>query len=553
MPLNLKDYNNTVDYLYNLQKHGIKLGLGNSERLMELLGEPQKSFRSVHIAGTNGKGSTSAIIASILKESGLKVGLYTSPHLVSFTERIRINNKEIAEYEVVELTNKIRDKMQNAPSLTLPLNSELNPTFFEFVTAMAFYYFALNQVDWCVVETGMGGRLDATNILLPEVCIITNIGLDHTEFLGESISDIATEKAGIIKQGVPLVTAADNQEALKILEAVAKNRGSRIHIYGKDFKSTLKSIDDKHIVFDYSGLPASARGGQVWRPACLWHGAEVYPPLVVDSTLRAAPKATRGYQGSGSYLSRDNICRQYSNLNLPLSGKYQLYNASLAIRACEILMPGNICISDETVRSGLSNLIFEGRLERISQNPPIIIDSAHNPEAARALSDTVREIFPEPKKIILIVGIMRDKDIKEVLKPLIRISDVVILTKPKGERAASPEILREYIKNLQTGNNETNIYQTGTKDNENVFAIPTCRDEYRDDEAIPKDEIALPSARNDRKGISVLTTTTVAEAIELAKNIRHKENIILITGSFYTTGEAKEILGHKGVMSELRE
>ena len=465
----MHNYTDSVNYLYNLQKHGIKLGLGNSERLMELLGEPQKSFRSVHIAGTNGKGSTSAIIASILKESGLKVGLYTSPHLVSFTERIRINNKEIAEYEVVELTNKIRNKMQNAPSLTLPLNSELNPTFFEFVTAMAFYYFALNKVDWCVVETGMGGRLDATNILLPEVCIITNIGLDHTEFLGESISDIAAEKAGIIKQGVPLVTAADNQEALKILEAVAKNRGSQIHIYGKDFKSTLKSMDDKHIVFDYSG------------------------------------------SSSGSSLSGDNICRQYSNLNLPLSGKYQLYNASLAIRACEILMQGNVCISDETVRSGLSNLIFEGRLERISRNPPIIIDSAHNPEAARALSDTVREIFPEPKKIILIVGIMRDKDIKEVLKPLIRISDVVILTKPKGERAAQPDTLEDAIRNI------------GTTDNTSYTAL------------------------------TILKTNSVSEAIELAKNIRHKENIILITGSFYTAGEAKEILGKTGVFSNLRE
>jgi dihydrofolate synthase/folylpolyglutamate synthase len=477
--LNLNKYNDTVDYLYGLQKHGIKLGLENTKRLMELLGEPQKSFRPVHIAGTNGKGSTSAIIASILKESGLKTGLYTSPHLVSFTERIRINNKEITEHEVVELTNEIRNKIQN---------SEMNPTFFEFITAMAFYYFALNNVDWCVVETGMGGRLDATNILLPEVCVITNIGLDHTEFLGENISDIATEKAGIIKQGVPLVTAADNPEALKILGEAAKNRGSQMHAYGRDFKSTLKSIDDKHIVFDYSGLPAPARAGQ-----------------------------------AGSSFSGDNICRQYNNLELPLSGKYQLYNASLAIRACEILMSENMCISDETVRSGLSNLIFEGRLERISQNPLIIIDSAHNPEAARALSDTVREIFPEPwspsappeagkpKKIILIAGIMKDKDIKGILKPLIRISDVVILTKPKGERAAQPDTLEEAIKNM------------GMTDNADYTAL------------------------------SILKTNTVSEAIELAKKIRHKDNIILITGSFYTTGEAKEILGKIGVFSNLRE
>ncbi|MBI4837569.1 MAG: hypothetical protein HY806_00120 [Nitrospirae bacterium] len=165
-------FNDSVDYLYGLQMLGIKFGLENSRRLMGLLGNPAGFFRTVHVAGTNGKGSTSAIIAAVLKENGFKTGLYTSPHLVSFTERIRINGCPIPEHEVIRLTSYIRDVIAN---------SDLKPTFFEFVTAMAFYYFASNRVEWSVVETGMGGRLDATNVVLPEASVITNIGIEHVE------------------------------------------------------------------------------------------------------------------------------------------------------------------------------------------------------------------------------------------------------------------------------------------------------------------------------------------------------------------------------------
>jgi dihydrofolate synthase/folylpolyglutamate synthase len=467
MSSNPKNYNETVNFLYGLQRHGIKLGLENPRRLMNVLGEPQKSFRSVHIAGTNGKGSTATIIASILKRTGVKVGLYTSPHLVSFTERIRVNNKEIAEHEVIELTNEIRNVIQNSPSLTsirvdsdLPPQTEFNPTFFEFVTAMAFLYFKRKKVNWAVVEVGMGGRLDATNVLLPDVSIITNIGLDHNEFLGGGFLDIAFEKAGIIKPTIPVATATTHPEALRVLEKTAKDHGSEIHIYNKDFKSTLVFMDDKRIVFDYRGTNLS--------------------------------------------MAHANSYREYNNLSLPIPGKHQLYNVSLAIRVCEILTQRGLSISGDVINNGLLNLNFEGRFERVSQTPLIIIDSAHNPEAARALSDTVKEIFPA-KKVILIVGIMKDKDIKGILEPLMQISDAVILTRPKGERAASTEKLKENIK--------TNI---------------------------------MPG--------SISTTNTVAEAIEFAKTLWQEDNIILVTGSFYTTGEVKELLGHTtGVLSQLRE
>ena len=201
MTNDFEKYDHTVNYLYSLQKHGIKLGLSNTEELMKILGQPQKSFRCIHIAGTNGKGSTSSMIASILKEAGYTTGLFTSPHLISFTERIRINGQQISEKDVIELASGVRNSIAD---------TDLNPTFFEFVTAMAFHYFACNNVDWAVIETGMGGRLDATNVVRPDVTVITNISLDHCEFLGNTISDITFEKAGIMKQGVPLITASQD-------------------------------------------------------------------------------------------------------------------------------------------------------------------------------------------------------------------------------------------------------------------------------------------------------------------------------------------------------
>lgn len=458
MLLNSKDYNETVDYLYGLQKHGIKLGLKNTERLMSILGEPRNSFRSVHIAGTNGKGSTAAIIASILKESGFKVGMFTSPHLVSFTERIKINNSPISEEDVAELTSYIRK---------IVAATDLKPTFFEFITAIAFYYFACEKVDWAVVEVGMGGRFDATNVILPVVSVITNIGFDHKEFLGQSISEIAFEKAGIIKHAIPVVTAVNNSEALEVIENVAKKTGSEIYIYGKDFKGSLTFIGDRRITFDYTSINHSI-----------------------------------------GYI---NNFKDYKNLTLPLSGRHQLYNASLAIRTCETLRHRGFPVTDGAINDGISRLKFGGRLEWISQTPSIIIDSAHNPDAAKALADAVKEIFLEHKKIILIIGIMKDKDIEGVLSPLTQIADTIILTKPEGERAASPERLKEALKKLEKWDNGNSMLN------------------------------------------SIITTNTVDEAIERAKELWNENYIILITGSFYTTGEAKELLGHPGVLSYLRE
>ncbi|MEF9427429.1 MAG: Mur ligase family protein, partial [Candidatus Mariimomonas ferrooxydans] len=306
-----------------------------------------------------------------------------------------------------------------------------------------------------------------TNVLLPEVSVITNIDLDHNEFLGETRFNIAFEKAGIIKPLRPVVTGTSNPEALRILENTAKDHGSELHIYDKDFKSSLIFMDDKHIVFDYAGVTSSE--------------------------------------------THTNKCREYKNLSLSATGRHQIYNASLAIRVIEILAQRGTPVPDSAVINGLLNVNFEGRFEIISQAPLIIIDSAHNPAASRALADTVKELFPA-KNIILIAGIMKDKDIKGILEPLIQISDTAILTKPKGNRAAPPKKLEEYIKSFNSSSSS---------------------------QFMPK---------------SIITTDSVAEALDIAKTFRHKDCVVLVTGSFYTTGEVKELLGRStGVLSQLRE
>ena len=442
----MTDYNKTLEFLYSLQKHGIKLGLSNTKSLMYILGQPQKSFHSVHIAGTNGKGSTATAIASILSKNGFRVGLFTSPHLISFAERISIDGSRITESAVIEAAATVLASIKGM---------DLNPTFFEFVTAMAFYYFRQNSADWAVVETGMGGRLDATNVIEPEVSVITNISIDHREFLGNTISDITLEKGGIIKPRTPVITASQSPAVISKLTEIADRHNSEINLYGREFSGSLIAMDDRHILFDYAGNAL------------------------------------------------------YNNLSMPVTGKYQLYNACMAVRTAELLRMKGFPLTDDSIRSGLNSVNLEGRLERVLDTPPVIIDSAHNPDASASLADSVKELFPE-KKIILIAGIMNDKDIMEILTPLVRIAYSLILTRAQYARAASPEKLRGIVSSIMTS------------------------------ESVKKPE-------------TISSTDSVSEALKTAIAQCTEDTIILVAGSFYTTGEVKEVLGHKGVLSGLRE
>jgi dihydrofolate synthase/folylpolyglutamate synthase len=439
-------YDSTVNYLYSLQKHGIKLGLSNTEELMNILNKPHEAFRSVHIAGTNGKGSTATMISSILTESGFKVGLFTSPHLVSFTERIRINGQPISESDVIDIAHNVRKSISG---------TDLNPTFFEFVTAMAFYYFAINKVDWAVIETGMGGRLDATNVLNPDITVITNVSTDHSEFLGDTISDITNEKAGIIKNNIPLITASRSAGITEQLKKTARSRNAETHTYGSDFKGTIQSMNTRNITLNYDGY------------------------------------------------------KKYKALTAPLTGEYQLYNICTAIRTCEVLRQKGVSITDSAVKTGLQKVSLEGRLEQVSDHPPIILDSAHNPEAALSLAVSIKKLFSD-RKIILIAGVMDDKDISGILGPIAHIAKFIILTRAKYERAASPEKLKTIIS-------------------------------------------AIQGAGTELDPASIHSTGTIRDALDLAKSLCRENHIILVTGSFYTTGEVKEVLGSDSVLSDLRE
>lgn len=444
------NYNKAIDYLYGLQKYGIKLGLDNTIRLLSLLRNPQESFKAIHVAGTNGKGSTSAMMASVLRAAGFRTGLFTSPHLVSFTERIKVDDEEIKEAEVIELTDEIKEIINSSQC------SEFNPTFFEFVTAMAFSYFRRKGIEWAVIETGMGGRLDATNILLPEVSVITNISLDHKEFLGQTLKEVAAEKAGIIKHGIPVVSSSQDSGVMDVIKDKVSSEGTVLHEYGRDFVSLLRGSDIRGITFDYKGK------------------------------------------------------NSLDGLYVPLCGIHQMENASAAIKAIELIMERE-SIYPESIRQGLANTEWHGRLELIrkpGKKYDILIDGAHNPSAAGRLSEALKSYFaPQYNRIILIFGIMSDKDIKGIMEPLLPIASEIIVTAPDYGRSASPEKLAETARSL---------------------------------------------------GFKPAPVNSVKDALDTA--VKRAENsavadshLIVITGSFYTIGEAKTILGQKGVLARLRE
>ena len=445
-------YDETIAYLFSLQKYGIKFGLDNIRKLSAALGNPHNSFHCIHVAGTNGKGSTSAVIASILQAAGFRVGLFTSPHLISFTERIRTDGEQISEDSVVDLASEIQDIVSR--------HNNFQPTFFEVVTAIALLYFQRQKVDAAVMEVGMGGRLDATNIIEPLVSVITNISLDHKDFLGATLEEIAREKAGIIKKAVPVVSADQGPEASKVIMEASQAADSPLYIYGRDFSASLKRADASGTCFDYD-----------------------------DGLVRL------------------------NDLFVPLSGEHQMKNSSVAIKAADIFIDRRggkdiLSLFHDHICSGLAATKWPGRLELIHGNPSILIDGAHNPAAADALSETLKKIFLKKyKKIIMVLGIMSDKEIKGIMKPLLPLASDIIMTAPSYARSSSPELLSDIAASLGF--------------------------------------------------LNVKTAPTVKDALEMAVSCcalpDQNSSLVLVTGSFYTIGEAKEALGQRGILTRLRE
>ena len=365
-------YQEAVRELYNLQKFGIKFGLSKTANLLKAMGNPQNGQKYIHIGGTNGKGSVASFVGSILKESGLKVGLYSSPHLVRFTERFRINDREISLEKAEALIRELARTF--AP--------EEPPTFFEATTAMAIAYFARENTDIAIMEVGMGGRLDATNVITPLVSVITNISMEHQFFLGLRLLDIAGEKAGIIKQGVELITGVTQPAVIKLFEAIAKEKATPLWRLGKDAR----------------------------------------------------------YRSTESGLHYYGLKRRLSGLHPGIKGSYQARNAALALATIERLEEKGITISDQDMINGIRKFSWPGRMQVVAEKPLIILDGAHNRAAMRALAKAFSSGF-QYRRLILVIGVMADKEIGRLIREIVPISDYVIYTRPLYPRAANPEIL----------------------------------------------------------------------------------------------------------------
>jgi dihydrofolate synthase/folylpolyglutamate synthase len=416
-------YQQSLDYLYGLEKFGMIFNLTQVERILNAIGDPHKEIQTIHIGGTNGKGSTAAMMSSILQKEGYRVGLYTSPHLIRFTERIRVNGKEIEEEEVAALAGWMRKEIE-ASGILPPF------TFFDFTTAMALHHFKQKLVDLAILEVGLGGRLDSTNVVDPLIAIITNIAKDHEEYLGKSILKIAQEKAGIIKKGRPLITAATQPLVLRLFSKVCQGKESPYFRVGKEFRYVRAEDGD----FDYEGLNRK-----------LW------------------------------------------GIHLNLKGFHQVINATTALGAMEVLEDLGYRVSTHAMIDGLKEVDWPGRLEIVSSSPRVILDGAHNPAGALVLKESLEKEF-QYQNLILLIGIMKDKDIQSMLYLLAPLADHIILTKPHTDRATPPSLLKKALG------------QNGKKA-----------------------EIA----------------EDLREAIERGLSLAQEEDLLCITGSLYTVGEAR--------------
>lgn len=388
------DYRDTIRYLDSFinyekilpQDYKGAFRLERSERLLKLLGDPQKDYRIIHIAGTKGKGSVAAMIASVLKAAGLKVGLYTSPHLVSFTERIRLNGRPITEEDLCDIVSCAEPYMEELRADGL--------SFFEAYTACAFSYFSEEDADVAVLETGMGGRLDATNAADAGISVITPISMEHTRVLGHTLQDIAREKAGIIKKGSITISAAQKDDALKeIIEACGRNNAP-LRLVGRDI-------------------------------------------LISEG----------GFDRDSQAFSVRTEFMNYPSLTLKLRGRHQLVNAATAVGAVEAFRVYGHAVSQDSVREGLLNTEWPGRLEVLNEDPLVVADGAQNPASAGALVEAVKRHFSF-RRLILILGISKDKDIEKVSRRLLEITDSVVLTRAQNPRAADPEIIKKYIRDI---------------------------------------------------------------------------------------------------------
>ena len=371
------NYKETLEYIHSVCWKGSRPGLERTEMLLQMMGNPQNNTRFIHVAGTNGKGSVCSMLSSVLKEAGYKTGLYTSPFVRYFNERMAIDGEMISNEELSEITEYVKQFAEKMEDL---------PTEFELITAIALEYFSRNKCDVVVLETGMGGRLDSTNIVTTTVLsVITGIAFDHTAFLGNTIGEIAAEKAGIIKDGRPVVFGGKSSEAYEVIERIAKSKNSRFY--------TASETELENIEFSLYG--------------CSFDISE------------------------------------YKKLFVSLVGDYQPSNIATALKCIDILKNEGYNITEDTLREGLKKVYWPARFEIINKDPLMIYDGAHNPEGLRGCVDSVKRFFKD-QKVNIISGVMKDKNVDEMLPTVSEIANEVFTVIPDNPRSMDSKTYAEY-------------------------------------------------------------------------------------------------------------
>lgn len=372
------NYDEALHFLANLTKFGINLGLKRIRYLLSLMGNPHFALRVIHIGGTNGKGSTAMMVARILETAGYRVGLFTSPHLHSYTERYLINRIPITEDRFAALMTKLRPLLEQ-----MVQEGREHPTEFEVCTALAFLYFCEEKVDFLVLEVGLGGAIDSTNVIpYSLVSVITNVAFDHMEYLGTTLAEIARVKSGIVKKQGYVVTAASEPEALQVIERKCEEEGALLLRVGQDLRWEVK---------------------------------------------KATPE--------GTCFSLDSPWGSYPDLSISLAGKYQVINAATALGVIEVLRQAySVKITPDQIKDGFARIYWPARLELLATNPPVLVDVTHNYDGARALRLALTEIYGY-RKLVLVLGMLGDKEREKVVRELAPLATTVIITKPNNPRA----------------------------------------------------------------------------------------------------------------------
>ncbi len=432
------DFREAEEYLDRRSRFGIKPGLERISSLLSRLGDPQLEYPSIHVTGTNGKTSTARMISSIMEVGGRKVARYTSPHLQSVTERICVNGRPISEREFASLLQRVIPAVEKTDAETGdPL------TYFEVTTAMAFLHYARVKVDLAVVEVGLGGRLDATNLVSSPVQVITRVAYDHMAELGDTLEKIAFEKAGIIKEGSTVISSVDHPGALEVIEEACRAKGAQLKLYGRDF----------HLIYNLTYGVETGRIGQL--------------------------------------LGIRGLLREYGDLYLPLLGEHQGVNAACALAACEAYLASPRELSVTEVEAGLRRVTSPGRLEVVAQHPLVLLDGAHNPDGAARLAEVISNDL-DFDRLVLVVGILEDKDMERMLRILLPLADTVVVTQSSEERAAPARRLAELVK---------------------------------------------------RMGYDCVVVEEIGQVVKFARTLAAVSDLVCITGSLYTVGEARAAMG----------